>query len=157
MNNCEKCTAGEHKSNIFHNLFFLKGKIEGQERELKRKLKRELKREFKRERKREGLKRELKSNLNKAFKGQSSRKSEPCPLGACFFSDLLLFIFKSKQAGLLMYTKEFEKFVLVVEWQALTTPHFSLGKHTLLPLRSYYLIFYFKHIFFLASEVEYQS
>ena len=30
-----------------------------------------------------GLKRELKSDLNKAFKGQSLKKSELCPLGAC--------------------------------------------------------------------------
>ena len=35
---------------------------------------------MKRELKREGLK----SDLNKAFKGQSIKKSEPCPLGACF-------------------------------------------------------------------------
>ena len=47
-------------------------------------------REIKRELKREGLKkgpsgralqRELKSDLNKAFKGQSLKKSEPYPVG----------------------------------------------------------------------------
>ena len=49
-----------------------------------REIDRELKREIKRELKREGLKRELKNDLNKAFKGQSLKKSEPCPVGACY-------------------------------------------------------------------------
>ena len=44
---------------------------------------RDQERDIKKELKREGLKRELKSDLNKAFKGQSLKKSEPCPLGAC--------------------------------------------------------------------------
>ena len=38
---------------------------------------------IKREFKRVGLTRELKSDLNNAIKGQSLKKLEPCPLGAC--------------------------------------------------------------------------
>ena len=51
---------------------------------------RELKIEGSRERAQEReLKRKLKSDLNKAFKGQSLKRSEPCPVGACLihFSD----------------------------------------------------------------------
>ena len=49
---------------------------------------RELKKGSSRERAQEReLKRELKSDLYKAFKGQSLKKSEPCPLGACLNSD----------------------------------------------------------------------
>ena len=69
----------------------------------------------------------------------------------CYFSELLLLKFKSKQAGLLMYSKEFEKFVYEVESKVLEMPHFYLGKHHFVIKLIIYESF-FKHIFFLAAE-----
>ena len=63
-----------------------------------------------------------------------------------------------KQAGLIMYYKEFEQFVWEEEWQVLTMPYFYLGKY-LIPVCNfdYYLRLFFKHLFFLALEVDYPS
>ena len=82
------------------------------------------------------------------------------------------------KAGLLMYTKELDKFVIENEAEILRMPHFHLGKYLLifafialkakkqtasenfmkgLLLQSLLTFtYYFQHLFFLVLEVEFQ-
>ena len=58
-----------------------------------------------------------------------------------------------------MYTKEFHPFVWEEELQKLSMPHFYLGIFSYILLFNFltFILFLFQHLFFLLSEVEFQS